>query len=54
VLLIPLAFAGWFGMNNIPTDEVDLPPLTGSKCLVREAGHLGRWNKVHPYAATAL
>ncbi|MDP7640797.1 MAG: hypothetical protein QGG73_13990, partial [Candidatus Hydrogenedentes bacterium] len=26
--------------------EVDLPPLSGSKCLVREAGHLGPWKRV--------
>lgn len=37
VLLIPLAFAGWFGMNNITTDAVSpnigSPPLCFAKIL---------------------
>jgi len=41
VLLIPLAFAGWFGMNNITTDAVSpnigSPPL----CFAKVLGLLG-------------
>jgi len=41
LLLIPLAFAGWYGMNNLRTDEVS--PHIGSplKAMARIAGLLG-------------
>ena len=36
---------GVFTGTGCGTGRPGLPPLTGSKCLVREAGHLGPWKK---------
>ena len=40
LLLVPLAFAGWFGMNNLATDEVTPNPGSPIGAMIKIAGML--------------